>query len=398
MYCPKCNHENDSENYFCELCGTSLITDESHSLKQRKNKESSPICPHCLKSNEMGDKFCAFCGTLLSESSNTSSTTIPTLSSKTQGSETISNTSPKIIFSSSENDGSLHQSQNSSYPPKISQSSHNSKKWIIWGSILGVTAIFSAGIFWFTNLNQTESSISSLEIQPIIKSEEKNVISTSKSNYFLRSSETSPSSSNQEKIDLATQSRNLDNIQFSEKASFSQVNSNFMLIDTVSEPLIAINYSGPSCAVMALSAQDIFVSQSTLGQQLGLTEGKVTDYRDLRDLMNQYLANEGSNVRYTGYYYLLDYTTVQEQKAAFETFLNRVDNDLNQGKVPLVVVGKSPDGTLQRNSYALITGKAISGTEYRIKIPYLTETKEYLVDLQTLLDIVYAPEALCYLY
>ena len=281
-------------------------------------------------------------------------------------------------------------------PSQVNLPSSNSKKWFIWLSIVGVGIILGSGILWFTHSNSRNNSISSSEIPSIAKKEES---LASHSNYFLSSSQVIESKESSLQATNDQNSRDLDNIQFSQKRTPSeQENSNFLRIDTDSEPLIAINYSGPSCAVMALGAQNVFVSQSVLGQQLGLSEGKVSDYRDLRDLMNQYLSNSDSNVRYTGSYYLLDYTTVEEQKVAFETFLDRVDSDLNQGKVPLVVVGKSPDGTLQRNSYAIITGKSVNGTEYRIEIPYLTDTKDYLVDLQTLLDIVYAPEALCYLY
>lgn len=193
----------------------------------------------------------------------------------------------------------------------------------------------------------------------------------------------------------------LNNIQFFEnKPNYVAPSSTPAIFwNTVWEELLAPNYSGPACAVMALSLQDLFVSQSAIAAELGLTTGKakVADYRDLANVMNQYLANSGSNMTYVSYYVDPSNLTLEEKKNALAMFLNQVDSALQTKKTPLVVVGQSPDGLLKGNSYSTIVGRGEDQKSYWIKIPYLDGAKEYLVDYQTLSQLMFNSGFLCYL-
>lgn len=161
---------------------------------------------------------------------------------------------------------------------------------------------------------------------------------------------------------------------------------------------MAPNYSGPARAVMALSAQSLFVLQSIIADQLGVNAGKVTDYRNLAEVLNQYLGNDGLDMSYIGQYISnINTFSTGEKRNSFAMFLSQVDYDLENRKIPLVVVGKSPDDLLRNNSYAVIVGKSYDNNSYRIKIPYLDGAREYSVNFQTLADLIFAADFFCYI-
>lgn len=58
--CPKCNHLNDGEANFCELCGNKLNTD---AIKQ--NKIGKVVCLECGGINLITSNFCFNCGARL---------------------------------------------------------------------------------------------------------------------------------------------------------------------------------------------------------------------------------------------------------------------------------------------------------------------------------------------
>lgn len=186
---------------------------------------------------------------------------------------------------------------------------------------------------------------------------------------------------------------------YKEETAFSAPTaSQFKVWNTVDEKLLASNYSGPACAVMALSARSLFVSQSVITDQLGVNAGKVTDYRDLVEVLNQYLGNDGLDMVYIGQYITnINAFSTEEKRNSVAMFLSQVDYDLENRKIPLVVVGKSPDNLLRNNSWAVIVGKSYDNNSYRIKIPYLDDVREYSVNFQTLADLIFAANFFCYI-
>lgn len=270
------------------------------------------------------------------------------------------------------------------------------KKWLVWGAALLILICLGGLATYSIYSHFSSEDKKSTEIE----TEERIVVKFSdQSTLDNKLNE----SSTENDIKVSTEETK---IKVNEKSDFSAsqrpeiiaVASNNMELKPLAENLIASNYSGAACAVMALSVQDISVSQSAIGNQLGLDEGKISDYRDLTNLINRFLSNENSSFQYTGYYSLLDGTSAEEKMDMYELFLRRVDQDLKEGKAPLMVIGESPDGLLQRNSYALIYGKDDEAETYTIMIPYTDKARSYEVDLKTLANIFAAPEAFCYIY
>ncbi|MDE5759091.1 MAG: hypothetical protein K2H85_10845, partial [Allobaculum sp.] len=277
-------------------------------------------------------------------------------------------------------------------------SSSKHKKWIIWGVGLAIFLCLGGGVYFLSSYLSKDKE-NDIELE---KQEERIVVKFSEE---LPVSQDPDESLNETENTLKVATDTNETIKESEKSisSVSEdleivVASNSIQLNPIAESLIASNYSGAACAVMALSVQDISASQRAIGNQLGLDEGKISDYRDLTNLMNQLLSAKGSSLQYVGSYSLLDDTTAEEKMEAYNLFLKRIDQDLTAGKALLMVIGESPDGLLQRNSYALIYGKDEEAETYTIMIPYTDEARSYEVDLKTLADMFAAPEAFCYLY
>ncbi len=325
-------------------------------------------CPQCGSKNKPESKFCENCGTPLNRELSESSFSL---------------------------DSPSFYEKNSSSP-----SPSKNKKWLIWGvTLLILIGLGGVGIYFFQSYFSSDKKSSEIETQ-----EERIVVKfpdqDSTLNGFTKSLE-------EVKPDIKT-STEQNRISINEKSEEQNqsvatqeiivVASNNTKLKPVAESLIASNYSGAACAVMALSVQDISASQSAIGNQLGLDEGKISDYRDLTNLINRFLSINDSSFQYTGSYFLLDETTAEEKMDAYELFLKRIDQDLKEGKAPLMVIGETPDGLLQRNSYALIYGKDDEDETYTVMVPFTDKARSYEVDLKTLANMFAAPEAFCYIY
>lgn len=273
-----------------------------------------------------------------------------------------------------------------------SNSSNEGSKKLFLGIGIGflVTCLLVASfVFGFHSNNASQKAQQSDKISQTSLSEASTSVSFKASQEEKISSQTNPYKAD-----------DLNHIQlFESKPNDAPSSTSAIFWNTVQEALLAPNYSGPACAVMALSLQDIFVSQSALAAELGLTTGnQVADYRNLTNVMNQYLANSGSNMAYFSYYVdPSNLSSLEEKKGALAMLLNQVDFALQSEKIPLVVVGQSPDGILKENSYATVVGRGEDQKSYWIEIPYLEGARKYLVDYQTLANLIFKAGFLCYL-
>lgn len=388
MKCSQCGFENEPGNLFCEQCGIKLSNKKESQFDGptlvNENVNTSPSevkCPNCQASNVLDATFCTSCGTPLHNSSSN-----------------LINSSPQ----------SFEQLSSFNFQPSLAEqdssreSSASKKKWIIIGSsILLVALLIGAGAFWWIYSTGNSNKDKSEEQHLVMKSDEekkdenKIVVArpqeNSSQNVFLKED------SQESKTSKVQEESSQEKIKIAETPSSS---NEVIQLDVTPESSIALNYSGASCAVMALDLQGVNASQSSIGNQLGLNEGKISDYRDLTQVINGSLSRNGSNTLYSNFYLVTDDLTSQEKMDMYTLLLSRVDQSLQDGKATLVVIGSSPDGKLQRNFYGLIYGKTTEDDEdtYSIIIPYVDGAKSYDVDPQTLANMVSIPEAFCYIY
>lgn len=369
MKCPECGWENNPKNRFCETCGSPLqfgqsdedqesllneptIVSGNPSFQKKIVSSSSVKCPQCQTLNPLKAPYCSSCGTPLNSS-------LPSMNSGSLKEMPR----PDINYTS---DSSLSSNSN--------RSKFGNRGIIIGIALLcGVLLIGGVTLWWVNNNSSQDSKIARSDP------------STSQS-FIIISSEYSS---------LWSYSESRENSYSDE--SYIESASRTIRLDVNLENSLGSNYSGASCAVMALELQNIDASQSSIGKELGLDQGNITSYDDLTKLLNSKISRSGSDNLYSNFYMVTDYMSSEDMMNTYTVFLKQIDQALREGRAPLVVIGESPDGKLKQNFYGLISGKTSEDT-YFIVIPYVDGAQTYEVDPQTLANMITAPEVFCYLY
>lgn len=372
LKCQECGWENNPENKFCETCGSPLQPSSQDKNKnqdkniaslvseptivsgtyQKETKSKFIQCPQCQALNPTNAPYCSTCGTSLK-------TSTPSFTSNLEEPKPDENHSSELSTTS------------------MNSSKDGKKKVIIGAALLCGVLLIGGGVWWWMNSSNSNSNTAQSE-------------TSNTSRIAIISHENSNTASHNYSSEIST------SIVIPEESKIELI-SNAMMLDVKLEDSMASNYSGASCAVMALNLQGIDVSQSSIGRELGLDQGKITSYDDLTRLLNSKISKSGSNNLYSNYYMETDYMSSEDLNNTYTVFLKHMDQALQEGRAPLVIIGESPDGKLQRNFYGLIVGKPSDDT-YSIVIPYVDGAQTYEVDLQTLANMITAPEVFCYLY
>lgn len=158
-------------------------------------------------------------------------------------------------------------------------------------------------------------------------------------------------------------------------------------------PREGVSYSGPAAVQSLLSIWDISLSQQTLAERMKTT--KVTDYRNLQEVLNQELSDHRIPAKYYGVYLSNDELSPAEK----DNFFSRLDKDLQDGYPLLVNVNHTALSGKDQNSYALIYAKAEKSGQrlYYLYAP-LDSDFETIINADSLLNVMQDCGFFCYLY
>lgn len=340
MKCSNCGFENKPKSSFCIKCGTSL----SSSKNSISHIGINVYSPQCHTLNKSQAKFCVTCGNPLNR-----------MSSSMQISQ-ISNNSFTSFGKS-----------------KKGQS-------ILYGLLI---LSIGGGIFWFLSSSRSQSyeKETSFINQEISSQEIKVAISESK--------------------DLKEESERIQSkVQVNKPKTKAQPDPFFTRDPSISPDFLrASSSSALTSAKMTLESKNIFVSETSSAEKLIQDEQDTVEYQDLYHLLNEFLDQNGYRTYFScasfswGDSSLLDYSR-------YEKMLYQIDESLENGTFPIVVISSTLDGKLIEPTYGTIVDKQIVDglSLYTLRVPYGDEVVENVVNSDNLRSMISIDGKAAYIY
>ena len=191
-----------------------------------------------------------------------------------------------------------------------------------------------------------------------------------------------------------------ENIEyFKEKEKESNLDDQWSNSSNISLPIIEKvrakrNYSGPAVMEMILSLHGVNVSQETMAQEVGLTNGGVTDYEKMGTVLTNYLKKNRVPAEYVGTY-VEPYDMANFNFQDLKYVLNK---NLEDGYTTIVCVNQKDLNGTNDIVYGLIYGRNHSGLEpkYELFLP-VESGQSYLLTLEDLEKNMKNCRFICYL-